>query len=33
LVILASIDGDRDEVRFAMRSRDKSKLTGASPSA
>jgi hypothetical protein len=33
LVILASADGDRDEVRFAMRSRDKSKLSGASPSA
>lgn len=33
LVILASADGDRDEVRFAMRSRDKSKPSGASPSA
>jgi hypothetical protein len=33
LVILASADGDRDEVRFAMRSRDKSKPPGASPSA
>lgn len=33
LVILASADGDRDEIRFAMRSRDKSKPTGAAPSA
>jgi hypothetical protein len=33
LVILASADGDRDEVRFAMRSRDKSKPSEASPSA
>ena len=33
LVILASADGDRDEVRFAMRSRDKSKPSGASHSA
>ncbi len=32
LVILASADGDRDEVRFAMRSRGK-KPSGASPSA
>jgi len=33
LVILASADGDRDEIRFAMRSRDKSKPTSATPSA
>ena len=33
LVIFASADGDRDEVRFAMRSRDKSKPSSASPSA
>jgi hypothetical protein len=33
LVILASADGDRDEVRFSMRSRDKSKPPGALPSA
>lgn len=33
LVILASADGERDEVRFAMRSRDKSKPSSASPSA
>ncbi|MGH9715981.1 MAG: hypothetical protein ACRD4R_04530 [Candidatus Acidiferrales bacterium] len=33
LVILASADGDRDEVRFAMRSRDKSKPSSAAPSA
>lgn len=33
LVILASADGDRDEVRFAMRSRDKAKPTSATPSA
>lgn len=33
LVILASADGDRDELRFAMRSRDKSKPSGASHSA
>ena len=31
LVILASADGDHDEVRFAMRTRDKSKPTGAAP--
>ncbi|MGH9737273.1 MAG: hypothetical protein ACRD4X_01635 [Candidatus Acidiferrales bacterium] len=31
LVILASADGDRDEVRFAMRSRDKNP-SGAAPS-
>jgi len=33
LVILASADGDRDEVRFAMRSRDKSKPNGTASSA
>ncbi|MGA9883223.1 MAG: hypothetical protein WBQ34_05855 [Candidatus Acidiferrales bacterium] len=33
LVILASADGDRDEVRFAMRSRDKSTPSSAAPSA
>lgn len=33
LVILASVDGDRDEIRFAMRSRDKNKPTSAAPSA
>jgi hypothetical protein len=33
LVIFATADGDRDEVRFAMRSRDKSKPSGVSPSA
>ncbi len=33
LVILASADGDRDELRFAMRSRDKSQPSTASPSA
>lgn len=33
LVILASADGDRDEIRFAMRSRDKAKPTSATPSA
>jgi hypothetical protein len=33
LVILASADGDRDELRFVMRSREKPKPTGASPSA
>jgi hypothetical protein len=33
LVILASADGDRDEVRFSMRSRDKNKPTSAAPSA
>lgn len=33
LVILASADGQRDELRFAMRSRDKSKPSGAAPSA
>lgn len=32
LVIFASADGDRDEVRFAMRSRDKSRPSGAAPS-
>jgi len=32
LVILASADGDRDEVRFAMRSREKSKPNGTAPS-
>lgn len=31
LVILASADGDRDELRFAMRSRDKSKPSSAPP--
>ena len=33
LVILASADGDRDELRFAMRSREKSNPNGAAPSA
>jgi hypothetical protein len=33
LVILASADGDRDEVRFPMRSRGKSKPNGTAPSA
>lgn len=33
LVILASADGDRDEVRFTMRSRDKSKPNGTTHSA
>lgn len=33
LVIFASADGDRDEVRFAMRSRDKSKPNGTASSA
>jgi len=32
LVILASADGDRGELRFAMRSRDKAKPNGAAPS-
>jgi hypothetical protein len=32
LVILASADGDRDEVRFAMRSREKVKPNGTAPS-
>jgi hypothetical protein len=33
LVILASADGDRDELRFSMRSREKVKPNGAAPSA
>jgi hypothetical protein len=33
LVILADADGERDELRFAMRSRDKTKPSGAAPSA